>query len=640
MYPGGAELARGPDPMSTRGTLQFGRHQTDIGHGNATSGGRVRMVKAGRMRRRVIHREETPVILDRHLHAATLERLLDFTSDALVWTDWQGSVRWCNRAFHLLVGHPFPDLLNACIYDLLSLETQGSPVPVEAHPATKARAAPDALAPLGLYTLERSGSTVEVAGASVACGADGGEVFLVIRDVSERKQTEARLAELAHFEELAHYDPVTGLPNRRLFTNLLNRALKRAARCQGLVALLFLDIDRFKLINDTLGHSVGDQLLKAVASKLTQCLRAHDIISRLGGDEFTVILEDLKTLQDIAAIAQRIMESLSSPLQVAGHQVFTSVSIGIALHPTDSTEPETLIKNADTALYVAKEHRACFRFFSPEMHSGVLERLTLNTELRHALQKEQFVLHYQPLYEAKTRKIVGVEALVRWQHPQHGLLYPARFIHIAEETGMVVPLGEWVLKAACAQAKVWQRIGADGLRVAVNVSSRQFQQSNFIEVVRAALQDTALPPHLLEIELTERSLFLDTARTAAILEALHQIGIGIAIDDFGTEYSSLGYLRRLPVHALKIDRSFVHDIARSAEDASIVQAIVALGHCLNLKVIAEGVETLDQVEFLESHACNELQGYYFSKPVRVEEVPALLQPPLRGPAGADQGTPC
>lgn len=531
---------------------------------------------------------------------------------------------WCNNTFRrLATGLPHDGA--ASIYDLLPLRDENGAVPRERHPATKAWKIETIPEPLGEYEFGDQHNHLEIHGARMTSCADADSAMLLIRDVTDQKRLEEQLSELAHFEELAHYDPVTGLPNRRLFSNLLDRALKRGARAKSHVALLILDIDRFKLINDTLGHSAGDQLLQAVATKLTRHLRGHELISRLGGDEFTVILEDQKTLQDVATIAQRILDVLSTPMEVAGNQIFTSVSIGISLYPADSRDSEHLVKNADTALYVAKEHRSCFRFFSSDMQSHAMERLVLNTELRQALQKEQFVLHYQPLLESGTHRIVGVEALIRWNHPTKGLLYPDKFIHAAEETGLIVPMGEWVLNTACAQIQEWNRQGPHQLRVAVNVASRQFQQSNLLDVVRNVLRATALPPHLLELELTERSLFLDTARTSAILEDLHRLGLSIAIDDFGTEYSSIGYLRRLPVHALKIDRSFVKEAPANSSDASIVKAIVAMAHCLNLKVIAEGVETEEHVNFLEAHACNELQGYYFSKPVRADEMSSLLQ---------------
>ncbi|MDE3018460.1 MAG: EAL domain-containing protein [Nitrospirota bacterium] len=441
----------------------------------------------------------------------------------------------------------------------------------------------------------------------------------LVRDIAQRKLAEQRL------DDLAYYDPLTGLPNRRLFMDLLVQALARARRTDRLVAVLFLDLDRFKLINDSLGHGVGDSLLKTIATRLSGSVRATDTVSRLGGDEFTVILEDLTGAEDAARIAQKVLDAVAVPVMLEEQEVFVAGSIGIALYPTDHEDRDALIKGADTAMYSAKEEGGVFRFYAAEMNTRSFERLTLETSLRHAIHRREFVLHYQPLVDFRLGTMVGVEALVRWHHPERGLLSPDKFIPLAEETGLIVPLGEWVLRTACAQVKVWRDGGFPHLRVAVNLSRRQFQQKHLVQTIARVLQGTGLDPCSLELELTESLLIQDAEGTIAMLKTLHGMGIRLSIDDFGAEYSSLGYLKRLPINTLKIDQSFVRDIATSADDASITKAIITLGHCLNLNVVAEGVETEGQAAFLRSQRCNEMQGYYFSHALAPDALGQLLE---------------
>lgn len=429
----------------------------------------------------------------------------------------------------------------------------------------------------------------------------------------------------ASLNELAHYDLLTALPNRRLFMNLLTKALARAGRTKRLVALMFLDLDRFKLINDTLGHACADLLLKAFAARLTSCVRTTDTVSRLGGDEFTIILEDLPNAEDAALVARRILDNMALPFSVGGRELFVTSSIGIALFPLDCADADSLIINADTAMYAAKERRAAFQFFSPtSMNPRTDERLGLETGLHHALQRQEFLLHYQPQVDVRNGTIVGVEALIRWRHPDQGLVPPGAFIPLAEETGMIVPIGEWVLRTACAQVKTWQTSGGSPLRLAVNLSRRQFQQSNLVETVRRILLETDFDPRFLELEITESLLIHDTDRIIDTLHALHDLGIRLSIDDFGTGYSSLSYLKHLPVTALKIDQSFVRHVTTSARDAAIVKAIITLVRCLNLEVIAEGVETKQQEAALRAEQCFEMQGYYFGRPSPAEELTARL----------------
>jgi len=428
----------------------------------------------------------------------------------------------------------------------------------------------------------------------------------------------------AHRDDLAYYDPLTGLPNRRLFLDLLDRSLTRSSRGERMVALMFLDLDRFKLINDSLGHGIGDLLLKSVASRMTGCVRSSDTVARLGGDEFTVILENLSSPEDAARIAQKLLDAVAAPMVLEGHEVFPSASIGISLYPTDHVDRDELIGGADTAMYAAKEEGHAFRFFSADMQRRALERLALETSLRHALKRREFILYYQPLVDCQSGCLVGVEALLRWQHPERGVLPPNVFIPLAEETGLIIPIGEWVLYTACAQAKAWHEQGSPRLRVAVNLSGRQLRQKTLVKTVSQILQATGLDPQSLELELTEHLLLQDTEATVATLVALHEIGVRLSIDDFGADRSLLGCLKRLPISTLKIDQSFVRDIATNPDDASITRAIITLGRCLNLNVIAEGVETEWQAKFLRAYRCNEFQGYFVSKPLSAEAMTAFL----------------
>jgi diguanylate cyclase (GGDEF)-like protein len=438
-------------------------------------------------------------------------------------------------------------------------------------------------------------------------------------DMTERKQAEERLS------YLASCDSLTNLPNRILFYDRLNQVLSRAPWSKRLVGVLFLDLDRFKIINDTLGHNVGDELLKAVAERLKGCVRAGDTVARLGGDEFTVILDDVAKEQDVTKIAQKILDALSKPYRIEGHELFTTTSIGISLYPHDGETAETLLKNADIAMYRAKEQgKNNFQHYSSAMNAKASERLSLENGLRHALEGEELRLLYQPQLDLKSGQIIGMEALVRWQHPEMGLLSPAKFIPVAEETGLIIPMGEWVLRTACAQNRAWQTAGYASMRIAVNFSARQFQQQNMIKMVSRVLQETGLAPHFLELELTESIIMKNAENTIATLYQLHEMGLEISIDDFGTGYSSLSYLRRFPINRLKVDQSFVRDIAKDPINAEIVNAIITMAHSLKIKVIAESVETAEQLRILRSLECDEMQGYILSPPLSPQEATKLL----------------
>ena len=440
------------------------------------------------------------------------------------------------------------------------------------------------------------------------------------RDITDRRISEER----AKF--LAYYDALTGLANRTLFRDRMSKALPSARRQKHQVAFLFLDLDRFKDINDSLGHSVGDLLLQEVAERLKAWGRAQDTIARVGGDEFLIMLTHVKDSPDAAVAAERLMDAMCRPFAIQGHCVTISCSIGISMYPRDGADGETLIKNADAAMYNAKENgRNDLRFFTSDMSAQVLERITLEHSLRSALEKEELFLVYQPQMEIATGRITGLEALLRWRHPSLGLVAPHRFIPIAENSGLIVPLGEWVLRTACRQAREWRNAGLPKVSVAVNVSAVQFRQEGFCDLVRSALSDSGLDPRCLELELTESLLLANAEAMVSVVRELKALGITVAIDDFGTGYSSFSCLRQLHLNKLKIDQSFIRDVAVNSEDATIASAIISMAKSLKLKVIAEGVETEAQMQFLRSHQCDEIQGYYFSKPLSVEEVSVKLK---------------
>ena len=442
----------------------------------------------------------------------------------------------------------------------------------------------------------------------------------IVQDITERRQSEERL------HHLAHYDALTDLPNRILLQDRLNQAMREADRLERLVAVMFLDLDHFKTINDTLGHDIGDALLKAAAERLQASVRPGDTISRLGGDEFGISLANVAHVDDVTRVAQKIMEQFISPFRIGGRDLFISPSVGITLYPLDEKDAESLLKDADIAMYRAKElGRNRFQFYTPELNDRAARRLELETGLRQALERQEFILHYQPLVDMKTGRILGMEALLRWRHPEFGLIPPLDFIPLAEETGLIIPIGQWVLKTACAQTKAWQDAGFPTLQVAVNLSSKQLRDKNLIDVVKLALKEAGIEARYLDLELTESVLMQDMDLANTILKELKAVGVSFSLDDFGTGYSSLSYLKRFPIDYLKIDRTFVHDITTDAFGAGLVQAIIAMANVLKIKVIAEGVETQEQLELLRHYGCDITQGYYCSKPLAVEAFTELLQ---------------
>jgi diguanylate cyclase (GGDEF)-like protein/PAS domain S-box-containing protein len=546
---------------------------------------------------------------------------LESTANAIVITDRQGSIQWVNPAFTVLTGYTAeealgqePSFLKSGAHDAHFYQTLWNTILSGAVWR-------------GEITNRRKDGTPYVEEMTITpVRSDKGEItqFIAIKvDITDRKTAEEQV------KFLAYYDALTGLPNRTLFRDRLSKALASARRRKEKVALLFLDLDRFKTINDSLGHSVGDLLLKEVAERLKKWAREQDTVARLGGDEFVVVLTALMDIGDAAVAADRILKAMTPDCIVQGHLLSISCSLGISVFPDNGREPETLLKNADAAMYCAKEQgRNNFQFFTQEMNVQAVERMTLENSLRVALERNELFLVYQPQMDIATGQITGAEALLRWQHPVLGLVPPDKFIPIAENSGLIIPIGEWVLKTACVQARQWQDEGLPAIPVAVNVSAIQLRHNRFLQVVEKVLDEAGLRSQYLELELTEGLLFSNADLTLSLLQELSEMGLKLSIDDFGTGYSSLSYLRHFPVCKLKIDRSFVQAMTVNSDDAAITSTIINMGKSLNLTVIAEGVENEEQMSFLRDHGCDEIQGYYFSRPLAVADFPDKVRSTL------------
>ncbi|HOP93004.1 MAG TPA: EAL domain-containing protein [Acetivibrio thermocellus] len=443
---------------------------------------------------------------------------------------------------------------------------------------------------------------------------------VALKDITEIKKKDEILY------NMEYYDPLTGLPNRSLFSDRLKMALAQSKRNNEMCALIILDLDNFKAINDTLGHSVGDMLLKQVAEKIKGYLREVDTVARIGGDEFIIIQPQIKDINDATRAADRILKKFQQPWILEGKEYYITASMGIGIYPNDGEDPQTIFKNADTALYRAKElGRNNYQLYTESMNQKVLQRLDIENSLRRAIEKEEFVLFYQPQIDIKTGKIVGFEALLRWYHPDYGLMPPMEFIPVAEDSGLIVVIGEWVLETACRQNKKWIECGLEPHLISVNLSARQFQRSNIVEVIDRIRSSTGLAPELLELEITESTAMQDLSFTIDVLNQLRKKGIRVSLDDFGTGYSSLNYLRQLPIDTLKIDKSFVQDIRANSKEEAIAKTVISLAHKLDLTVVAEGVETKEQLLFLKKEKCDKAQGYLFSKPLPAEEIEKMLR---------------
>jgi diguanylate cyclase (GGDEF)-like protein/PAS domain S-box-containing protein len=442
----------------------------------------------------------------------------------------------------------------------------------------------------------------------------------VVEDISGRKRAEERI------QYLATHDGLTGLPNRAMFGQLLALAVETSKRYDRKLAVLFIDLDRFKVINDTLGHEAGDVLLREMAARLRECLRASDVVARLGGDEFVVLLHEINEPSQAAAVARNILSVVMKPVVILGQECRVTASIGICMHPEEGQDDQAVMKNADMAMYLAKEEgKNTYQFFSARMKPHSIERLALETNLRRALELDEFTLHYQAKLDFKTGAITGVEALLRWHNPELGSVSPARFIPLAEETGLIVPIGKWVLRTACAQNVAWLNEGLPPMRMCVNLSMRQMNDEGLVREIQSVLAETGMAPSLLELEVTESTIMHNAERAVSVLNAIKDLGVRLAIDDFGTGYSSLAHLKRFPIDTLKVDRSFIREVPADAEDKAIAEAIIAMGKTLSLTVVAEGVETPEQQAFLSERLCDEMQGYYFSTPVAAQDFAELVR---------------
>jgi len=487
------------------------------------------------------------------------------------------------------------------------------------------------------YRLRRKDGSALDATLSAALIPYGGKEALcvMVKDITERKQFEETL----FFQ--ANHDLLTGIPNRYLLLDRLEQALAAARREGHIVAVLLLDLDNFKIINDTYGHAVGDQLLKSVANRLKSIVRSGDTIARLGGDEFVIVLTRIDKIENVVLVAEHLLSHFSTPFVVDDNEFFVSPSIGLALYPNDDDSAAALITKADTAMYNVKDKgRAGFQFFTTEMNTRVVDRMELEVGLRRALERGEFVIHYQPKVELVSRRIQGMEALLRWNHPERGVIPPSTFIPLAEESGLIIMIGEWVLRTVCEQHKIWQAEGLPSMKMAVNISARQFKQQDLVERIGAILAETGLDAGFLELELTESYLMNNVDEAIAKLHALKGMGLGLSLDDFGTGYSSLGYLKQFPIDVVKIDKSFVDDILVNPDDATIVRTIILMAHNLNMAVVAEGVETEEQLHFLAAHNCEMIQGFYFSRPLAANAFAAMVRSWDRdGGAMAEKGWP-
>ncbi len=557
------------------------------------------------------------------LEKARAEITLNSISDAVIGTDMTGNVDYLNVAAEALTGWSREDARGRPIAEVMQIisnatrEALANPIEsVLLHNEAKFLAA-------GAILIKRNGSEAAIEDSAAPIHDSSGQIKGAVIVFHDTTAAQAMTMKMAH---LAQHDFLTNLPNRVLLNDRIAQAISLAERQGTTLAVLFLDLDNFKHINDSLGHAVGDQLLQSVTRCLSTCVRKSDTVSRQGGDEFVVLLSEAHEAQDSALTAEKILAALARPHVIDQHELHITTSIGISIYPADGRDAETLIKNADTAMYQAKDRgRNNYQFFTQDMNVRAVERQLIESHLHHALARQQFVLHYQPRINLRSGAITGAEALLRWQHPQWGLVAPARFISIAEDCGLIVPIGRWVLREACAQAKLWQNANAEPITVAVNISAQEFRHRDFIAGVRAILSDRGLAPGILQLEVAESVLMRDAKASIETLHQLKDMGIQLAVDGFGTGFSSLSYLNRFPLDTLKIDQSFVQEIGSTDGTGIIVRAVIAMGSSLNQRVIAEGVEQQSQLEFLQEQSCEEGQGYFFSRPLALEQFVALLQ---------------
>jgi diguanylate cyclase (GGDEF)-like protein/PAS domain S-box-containing protein len=548
---------------------------------------------------------------------------LDSIGDAVISTDSKGKITFLNLAAERMTGWPVPE---ACgrrmdevfkILDATTRETIKNPMKTATQQSRAGHL------PGSCILIRRDGEEIYIEDSAAPIHSRDGKItgsVIVFRDVSmARKLAEETM-------HASQHDFLTGLPNRLLLEDRLGQAIALAERHTGEVAVLYMDLDGFKHINDSLGHQVGDKLLQSVAERLEQQIRTPDTVSRQGGDEFVVLLQDVHTQEDAEVVAKRIIEAVSAVHSIGEHQLYVTACIGVSLYPEDGLDAETLMKNADTAMYQAKASgRRCFKFFKPAMNARAMYRRSIEEDLRQALGRKELDLHYQPTINLRTGGIAGVEALLRWTNATRGAVAPAKFIAVAEESGLIIPIGAWVLREACRQAKSWVDEGLLAASMAINISAIQVQDANFLNDVMGVLEETGLSPGGLELELTETVLMHLPEHAQSVLQHMRETGVKVAIDDFGSGYSSLSYLKKLPVDGLKIDKSFVHPLKNQMDDTAITAAIIRMGRSLNLRVVAEGVESAEDMKFLRAHDCDEAQGFYFSRPVPAEELGEMLR---------------
>ncbi len=539
--------------------------------------------------------------------------------EAVVCTDIHGNITFLNLVAETMTGWPLNQAAGRPIQEILPIldaatrQPLVSPFEVQDDPA---------LAPLLSILVRRDGFEIAIEGSAAhirdRTGSPTGAV-VVFRDVTTAR---AMTQEMTH---AAQHDFLTGLPNRGLLSDRITQAIALASRHQKQVAVLFLDLDGFKHINDSLGHPIGDRVLQSIATRLAGGVRASDTVSRQGGDEFVVLLSEIDRAEEAATSATRLLASVAQAHSIDTAELHITTSIGISVYPDDGHDAETLIKNADTAMYQAKENgRQSYRFFTPAMNIRAVERQFIEEGLRRAIEQDELTLHYQPVIDVRTGVVIGAEALLRWTHPSRGPIQPADFIAVAEDSGLIIPIGRWVMREACREARRWSDAGLEPITIAVNVSAVEFQDDGFLAEVVDILSETGLDPGRLEIELTESVLMKRVDATAEILQSLRERGVRVAVDDFGTGYSSLSYLRKFPVDALKIDQSFIRQITGDGQDTTLVTAVINMARSLQLRVVAEGVENAEELEFIRSHECHEAQGYLFSHPVPAAEFVALL----------------
>ncbi len=563
-----------------------------------------------------------------HLEKSRAEITLNSISDAVIGTDMSGNVDYLNVAAESMTGwskedahgHPIGEVMR--IINGATRQPQPNPIELVLQKNEQVKLA------AGTLLIRRDGSEAAIEDSAAPIHTLNGKIAGAVMVFHDITAAEAMAAKMAH---LARHDYLTDLPNRVLLNDRIAQAIIRAERNGTTLAVLFLDLDNFKHINDSLGHATGDKLLQSVAQRLLTCVRSSDTVSRQGGDEFVVLLSEDKYAEDAALTADKILAALAVPQSVAGHELHVTTSIGISVYPADAKNGETLLKNADTAMYQAKEKgRNNYQFFKSDMNVRAVERQVIEINLRVALERQEFVLQYQPKVNLDTGMITGAEALLRWMHPKWGEVQPDRFVPVAEDCGLIIPIGHWVLREACAQAKRWEDAGLKPVSVAVNISALEFRHKNFVEGVRAILNETGLKPSSLQLEITESVLMRNAESSIAILQQLKTMGVQLAVDDFGTGYSSLSYLHQFPIDVLKIDQSFVHDIGSTNGNGIIVSAVIAMGTSLKQRVVAEGVEEPAQLAFLKARHCEEGQGYIFSRPLGAEQFAALLVTGISG----------